>query len=340
MNSPDFPPIDFSVLNESDVREEIIAPLLRNLGYRSGTSNNIIREQSLRYPRAYIGRKNQNKDPLLRGKADYICQVGSRLRWIIEAKDPNAPLTVDEIEQAFSYAFHPEVRAVYFVLCNGKQLAVYATTSTPESKAIFTLSYEYFSTSFDKLQNILSPAALERDFPAVTPDYGKPLADGLRSVVRLTSGHITYHSNSLGLKPLQGLTVYIVGGAAERDQDGTIVVNIRTLSPHQSFQDLSGKLGLNEFELFTSDSTFSSKKEVPTQLVGRHTILFPQGEELLNLETWNKMRLPITLTCSITTTANGYLEDSTFKGTFETMLDYKETNLVVKLLGTFSVTVS
>ena len=45
-----FPEYNFEALGETDVREEIIAPLLRHLGYRSGTEHDVIREQYLSYP--------------------------------------------------------------------------------------------------------------------------------------------------------------------------------------------------------------------------------------------------------------------------------------------------
>jgi hypothetical protein len=134
------PKIDFTLLNETDVREEIIAPLLRQLGYRTGTANNIIRELSLRYPNKFIGRKKEAKDPPLRGKADYICEIDRRVRWVIEAKDPNSEINPDEIEQAFTYAYHPEIRAMYFVLCNGRELKVFKTIDIPSSPPILTLS--------------------------------------------------------------------------------------------------------------------------------------------------------------------------------------------------------
>lgn len=74
-----FEPINFEELNESDVREEILAPLVGDLGYRSGTEHNVIREQPLRYPHAFLGRKDSKRDPLLRGKADYILVAGRRV---------------------------------------------------------------------------------------------------------------------------------------------------------------------------------------------------------------------------------------------------------------------
>ena len=68
-------PPRFEEFNETDVREEIIAPLLRRLGYSSRTDNNIIREQPLRYAKSFLGRKNPSKDPELRGVADYILEA-------------------------------------------------------------------------------------------------------------------------------------------------------------------------------------------------------------------------------------------------------------------------
>jgi predicted type IV restriction endonuclease len=109
---------DFRLLNEADIREEIIAPFLRYLGYRSGTSANVIREQILKYPKVFLGRKDSKKDPELRGRADYICEVDKSIRWIIEAKPPQGAITSDDVEQAYTYANHPEIRAVYFCLIN------------------------------------------------------------------------------------------------------------------------------------------------------------------------------------------------------------------------------
>jgi hypothetical protein len=107
---------------EADVREEIITPLLHRLGYKAGSRANIIREQPLRYPKEYLGHKKPRRDPPLRGRADYILDVDGLVRWTIEAKAPNALISVDDIEQAYSYARHPEVRAVFFAIINGAEL--------------------------------------------------------------------------------------------------------------------------------------------------------------------------------------------------------------------------
>jgi hypothetical protein len=82
---------DFSSMNETDVREIIVRPLIESLGYRHGTDADIRTEQTLTYGKAFLGRKNPNKDPDLVGRADYICEVISFGRWVVEVKSPAEP---------------------------------------------------------------------------------------------------------------------------------------------------------------------------------------------------------------------------------------------------------
>jgi hypothetical protein len=87
----------FERMNEADVREDVIAPLLHRLGYSSGSNYDIIREQLLRYPRQFLGRKDAKKDPELRGKADYVLEIEKRLTWVVEAKPPSTPIRIDDV---------------------------------------------------------------------------------------------------------------------------------------------------------------------------------------------------------------------------------------------------
>ena len=160
--------ISFEGMNEADVREEFVTPLLRRLGYRSGFKHNIVREQSLRYPRSSLGRKKRS-DPMLRGKADYICEANGRIRWVIEAKAPSESLGIDEAEQAYTYARHPEVRAVYFCLTNGHEFVVYRTDESPDAGPVLTVDYDDFPAGFSRIESLLSPAAVVRDHPEI--DY-------------------------------------------------------------------------------------------------------------------------------------------------------------------------
>ena len=48
---------DFASMNETDVREVIVRPLIESLGYRHGAEEYIRTEQTLRYAKAFLGRK-------------------------------------------------------------------------------------------------------------------------------------------------------------------------------------------------------------------------------------------------------------------------------------------
>src|SRR4051794_1182111 len=75
--------LDFHNWNEADIREEFIAPLLKNLGYSKKTVNDVIREKSLDLSTPYhrIGRKKIS--------IDYIPTIRLKSFWIIEAKPGN-----------------------------------------------------------------------------------------------------------------------------------------------------------------------------------------------------------------------------------------------------------
>ncbi|NUU78176.1 type I restriction enzyme HsdR N-terminal domain-containing protein [Paenibacillus xylanilyticus] len=112
--------IEFSTWNESDIREEFIAPLLKILGYGSGTINNIIREKSLKLNSPYhrVGRK--------RVQIDYIPTIRLKSFWIIEAKPGNKKeMDMGDLLQAHLYAIHPEIQARFIVLINGWEIRIF-----------------------------------------------------------------------------------------------------------------------------------------------------------------------------------------------------------------------
>jgi hypothetical protein len=332
-----FEPIDFAQFNEMDVREEILAPLLRQLGYQAGTRNNIIREQSLRYPKAFIGRKNPQKDPGLRGKADYICEVDRKIRWTIEAKSPASKITKDEIEQAYTYANHPEVRAVYFCICNGLEFQIYQTNRAPGTEPLINVSYDKLNDSFDVIKNVLSPASILRDHPSQVIDLGRPIGLGLRSVVRITGGHIHIINTSLNLPPFKGLIYTIIGGAVERNENDQLVAFIKSQSPFAALQRLNERLGLSQSEYISNDTAVSGDPAKPTIFSSTNQIHLPAGEKILDLLSWREVILPLNLTCIAETLAKGILVGQDFKGEFLAKLRYLEVKLIVEMIGTFEV---
>lgn len=332
-----FKPLVFDKLNEADIREEIISPLLHYLNYRAGTQYNIIREQSLRYPRISIGNKNTNRDPLLRGVADYICEVNGQVRWVIEAKSPNTDITLDEIEQAYTYANHPEVRAVYFCITNGKHLVIYQTNLGPNANCLISIKYENFNDSLQIIKNLVGPEALLRDHPPQTVDIREPIGPGLRSIVRITNGHIIYNRNSLNNQILNELTTAIVGGAVERDEEGYLVAFLKTTVPFQSLQRLNQKFGMDQFEVKSRDKIISVDKNNPTIFQANRRVILPAGERMLNLQNWQEIELPCNITCYIETTASGILEGSKFVGEFTAKMQYLETGVNLSMSGEFEV---
>ena len=98
---------------EDSVREVIILPILKALGY---TNDTIIRSKSLLHPFLKIGSK---KRPITL-VPDYALKVESNFAWVLDAKAPNQKIINDDnVEQVYSYATHPEIRSNYFALCNG-----------------------------------------------------------------------------------------------------------------------------------------------------------------------------------------------------------------------------
>lgn len=332
-----FEPLRFDKLNETDVREEILAPLVNILGYRTGEIHNVIREQSLRYPRAFLGRKDVKKDPLLRGKADYILEANGKVRWVIEAKAPDVEIDIDAIEQAWSYANHAEIRAVYFVVSNGKVLQVFQTNQGPNSGPIISVTYEELDKRLPIIKNILGPDAILRDHPEVMTDFGEPLGPGLRSFVRITNGLIKYESNSLGLEILNELLIGIAEGAIERDEAGRLVAYVRTTGPCRSFQELNERLGLSEFEMKSPENTISTDSTKPTIFVYENTVILPKGESLLDLNTWTNVVLPINITCHVAATAHCFLVGRKLAGEFVTRMNYMEFRMIVDMAGSFEV---
>jgi len=114
LSSPDF--------KEDSVREEIISPLLKNLGYDAVGLNQIVRSKTLKHPFINIGSTTRKIHII----PDYLLLVEGKPAWILDAKAPDELIqTGANVEQAYSYAIHPEIRATMFALCNGKEFIVF-----------------------------------------------------------------------------------------------------------------------------------------------------------------------------------------------------------------------
>ncbi len=330
----DFPAYNFALLGETDVREEIIAPLLRHLGYRSGTLHNVIREQHLSYPQLALGRRKAG-DPFLRGKADYICEAGGQVRWVIEAKAPGEALDQLVEEQAWSYANHQEIRAVYFVVTNGREFKLYQTNRGPDAPALFECAYAEMPERLVTIENLLSPTAILRAHPVQEVDTGEPIGPGLRSIVRVTSGQIQYLKLSVPVPPLREMIMTLTDGVVERNQDGTLEAHLWTLVPFRSLQELNEKLGLDQMRLVSASRVVSTDPSNPTVFESERSTILPKGTVALNMMDWTETVLPTNITAVIRTRATGVLAETRFTGEFLASIQYLEFGITLVIEGVF-----
>lgn len=92
---------------EDSVREVIILPILKELGYQQ---NNIIRSKTLQHPYLKIGSKKRPINLI----PDYILTINGNHAWVLDAKAPDQQIiNSDNVEQVYSYATHPEIRSTF-----------------------------------------------------------------------------------------------------------------------------------------------------------------------------------------------------------------------------------
>ena len=80
----DFSLLDDPEFKEDSVREEIISPILKKLGYNSSKFPKITRSKSLSHPYVFIGSKKYD----IKIIPDYLLTVDENNRWILDAKSP------------------------------------------------------------------------------------------------------------------------------------------------------------------------------------------------------------------------------------------------------------
>ncbi len=170
-----FHDFDFSLLNsklvkEDTVREELISPLLKALGYSISGNHRIIRSFALPHPYVYIGTKKNN----IKIIPDYLLIIDDKYKWVLDAKGPfENILSGKNVEQAYSYAIHPEIRASVYALCNGHQLAIFNINKT---EPVFIVKLKDLSCDLNELKKILSPLAFSNPrLLNFKPDFGLAL---------------------------------------------------------------------------------------------------------------------------------------------------------------------
>lgn len=191
---------DFSILDNGDfledsVREEIITPILHKLGYSVSGQNRIVRSKSLTHPYVYIGTTERKINII----PDYVLYINGEPSIILDAKAPNEDIVKGKnVEQAFSYAIHKEIRAWLYGLCNGRKLTIF---SISEYEPIAEFELKNIQKDWKEVERFLKPEYFERPYLAdFHPDLGM-------SLLKINSNtHIDYVFVSIWISEVIKLT--------------------------------------------------------------------------------------------------------------------------------------
>ena len=299
----------FEDMNETDVREIIVRPLLAKLGYEHGTDNNIRTEQTFRYGKAYLGRKNPSKDPPLTGRADYILEVIGVGRWVVEVKAPSEEISRGVVEQAHTYAAHPEVAALFFLVTNGRMFQLYRTSAL--SAPLMSWNWEDTDEVLMALGNLIGPEAIKRKMKLLDVDKGKPLSNNIASAVNIIGGFIRYEDHTtnhplLDTSLINGLELPVTGGEVKRIEDGRIYATIKLAKSAPLLGSISEIARRDEeFDFYSSVEYISNNSEAPTIFQSLYNSSTPAGT-LIPMPGMGKFPLPCGFTLSATTEAVSY----------------------------------
>ncbi len=160
MNENIFTDFDFSLLDSADfkedsVREELILPILKQLGYSAHGENKIIRSKTLQHPFVSSG----SKQTPLTNFPDYLFEVKGKYAWVLDAKAPNEDIkTGKNVEQTYFYAIHPEIRVEVYALCNGREFILFHIS---QKEALLYFSLSEIEKRYAELEKLLSPNAFQ-----------------------------------------------------------------------------------------------------------------------------------------------------------------------------------
>ena len=315
---------DFHSMNETDVREIIVRPFLEQLGYRHGTSATIRTELTLRYAHAFLGRKNPKKDPPLAGRADYICEVTSYGRWVVEVKAPHEPIARDVIEQAHTYAAHPEIAATHFMVTNGREFRLYQTARLDDP--LISFAFDELQQNVLKVFNIVGPEAVRKRARMNAADVGQPLGAGLCSKLEIIGGEVRYEDHAsdsplFDADTINGLCLPVTGGYVDRADDGRIRAHVKVAKAAAMFRDLSDLFSTDGYDFFAAAEYVSTDAENPIIFQNVIELNTTAGTLITMPPPFGKVPIPFSMKMVSWTEAVGFFEDDVFKGAMRLSYD-------------------
>jgi hypothetical protein len=314
--------MNLDTMNEQSVREAIIYPLLTTLGYEQGTEADIITEYPLHYDRIFLGHRSKD-DPILRGRADYVCQIVGVTRWTIEAKPPSASLTIRDVQQAFTYAVHPEVAAPLFVITNGREFRIYKTHNLDNPELAWFL--EEMSDRLPEIRAVLGPDAIRRQYgrqhsaeTAIAPGFGvwAKVAGGAITVRDFFSPNPTPEARAF-LKSRIGIRSWVSEGLAHRTTTGQLRAEILVVQGDARFDAVARLFNLECFAFESADSQISTNAQAPSIFTGQVAGTMPAGTDLSIIPGAPIKEVPFDIDLVTDIRLTGFLERDHLKGAYE-----------------------
>jgi len=141
--------------------------MLKRLGYQPSGTTRIQRSKALKHPFIRIGSRKRPVNIV----PDYTLWHEDKPVLILEAKKPSEEiLHSHHVEQAYSYAIHPEIRCKHFALCNGRQIAIF---HVEEPAPLLVLSIQDLDKRWSDLEKYLTPRYLQNPLlRSFQPDLG------------------------------------------------------------------------------------------------------------------------------------------------------------------------
>lgn len=174
LSDPDF--------KEDSVREVIIVPILSRLGYHPSGENTVVRSKTLTQPFIYVGTSRHPVKII----PDYTLFSNDKPVMVLDAKSPTESVTSQaNIQQAYSYAIHPEIQCEHFALCNGKILAVFSTRSL---NPLLNIGFDEFESQWEEIEKHFLPKyLLNPELRNFAPDFGVAVSRlGMKPETELT----------------------------------------------------------------------------------------------------------------------------------------------------------
>ncbi len=267
----------------------------------------------------------------------------NRLRWVIEVKSPAGPIGDEERDQAWSYATHPEIKALFYLVTNGRSFELFRSIEGPKTPPVLKFEYAELAGKFVTLRNVLAPESLKRDFQSFVLDTGAPLGPRLRSFAKVVNGTLTVTRCTPPIPGanLVGMIMHLREGSVERAGE-RIVATLKMESSQQQVNEQIRDLGLETFEIASADRELSADSAKPNVFTSPLSWVIPRGSLTYSPIHGRSIPSPIDIAIDSVTKAQGVLQGLRYTGVVEIAYDMKAgpTRLRFNVAGTFEMFLS